>query len=97
MFLDNMLEEKSNISSAINVTQYLFHDNKVIYLIWNSLEYKYGNCRSQWPRGGRHSSAAAFLVRFRVRMPKGARMFDMRFKLEVFATSRSFAQRKPTN
>jgi hypothetical protein len=30
MLLDTALEEKSNISSAINVTQDLFHDKNVI-------------------------------------------------------------------
>jgi len=30
MFLDITLEGKSTISSAVNVTQVLFHDNKAI-------------------------------------------------------------------
>jgi hypothetical protein len=39
MFLGTTLEEKSTISSAINVTQNLCHDNKAIKRILNSLDY----------------------------------------------------------
>jgi len=35
----------------------------------------YMNCRSQWPRGLRHRSAAAGLLRSWVRIPPGAWMF----------------------
>ena len=34
----------------------------------------YFNCRSQWPHGLRHRSAAARLLRLWVRIPPGARM-----------------------
>ena len=54
------------------------------------------HCRSQWPRGLRHRSTAARLLRSWVRIPPRAWMFVC-CQVEVFATDWSFVQRSPTD
>ena len=57
-------------------------------------------CRSQWPRGLRHRSAAACLLRSWVRIPPGAWIFVccvVCCQVEVSATSWSLVQRSPTD
>ena len=56
-------------------------------------------CRSQWPRGLKHRSAAARLLRLWVRLPPGAWMFVVSVvccQVEVSATGWSLVQRSPT-
>jgi hypothetical protein len=46
------------------------------YLIENQINfYMNCHCRSQWPRGLRHRSTAARLLRSWARIPPGVRMF----------------------
>jgi hypothetical protein len=63
----------------------------------------YSKSRSQWPRGLRRMSVAAWFLGSRIRIPLGAwRFFCCIYKLccpvqaEVSATGRSLVQRSPT-
>jgi hypothetical protein len=74
-----------------------------IHIEIRSRESKVANlCRSQWPRGLRRRATAARLLRWWVRIPKGAWMFvccvcAVCCQVEVSATSWSLVQRSPAD
>jgi hypothetical protein len=68
---------------------------------WRMIMIYYWMCRSQWPRGVRHRSMAARLLRSWVRIPQGHGCLSvvcvMCCQVEVSATNWSLIQRSPTD
>ena len=64
---------------------------------WSFTSLNKSNSRSQWPRGLRHRSAAARLLRLWVRIPPGAWMYCLlsvvRYQVEFSARGWSLVQR----
>ena len=89
----------SNTNSLNFIFEYKFVEfyrvPTVVYGIWNN-----SNCWSQWPRSLRRRSAAARLLRSRVRIPPEAWMSVVSVvccQVEVSATSWSLVQRSRTD